>query len=420
MSTTRPGSPPEGGAGAMTLENTVSDRAQATTIAFDALAFMTGSLCADSFYPPGKVADFFGFQYLRDNDPTGLGHNTAFAGTVGDNVLYILNDEQVGQLAELAVAQVGDINAYAYARFPLMESFRRLLTGDVPEGSTGLSAAAVAEYSASVYAIDGQISFARAQAYAEILSSLSQSQEEQLAQLAGTGVGDWPDRSGDPRLEAWRRDLDSDAHVALTTFAGDLFSWYVGDLASDTYFCPERQGTYFGSFYMKDIPAMLSQQAGTDVSIQENLTGEYGNRLLDTLTAAQRATIEGLVDGQRPLLQELVDTRTAIAAQLRTLWDGSDVNEGAVQEAVLTLSERYGELDGQIVSLYVTAFKAVYDSLTPEQAAALWESRQGTANLNLNASFGDPCSLHPEDLAYLHSQAIDMPDITDTDFLFQP
>jgi len=27
---------------------------------------VTGSFCAQTFYPPGKVADFFGFQYLRD------------------------------------------------------------------------------------------------------------------------------------------------------------------------------------------------------------------------------------------------------------------------------------------------------------------------------------------------------------------
>jgi len=76
----------------MSLETTLSDRAQATTIAFDALAFMTGNLCADSFFPPGKVADNFGFQYLRDNDATGLGHNTAFAGTLGETMLSILTE----------------------------------------------------------------------------------------------------------------------------------------------------------------------------------------------------------------------------------------------------------------------------------------------------------------------------------------
>ena len=61
-----------------TIEQAISDRAQQNTIAFDALGFLTGTLGADSFFPPGKVADFWGFQYLRDNDPSQMGHNTDF------------------------------------------------------------------------------------------------------------------------------------------------------------------------------------------------------------------------------------------------------------------------------------------------------------------------------------------------------
>jgi hypothetical protein len=55
---------------AYTMEQTISDQAQMMTIAFDALAFMTGDACSDTFLPPGKVADYAGFQYLRDNDKT--------------------------------------------------------------------------------------------------------------------------------------------------------------------------------------------------------------------------------------------------------------------------------------------------------------------------------------------------------------
>ena len=61
---------------AFAMEQTLSDNAQQMTIAFDGLAFLTGNLGADSFFPPGKVADFWGFQYLRDNDPSEMGHNT--------------------------------------------------------------------------------------------------------------------------------------------------------------------------------------------------------------------------------------------------------------------------------------------------------------------------------------------------------
>jgi len=42
----------------MNIEQAISDEAQRNTIAFDALAFLTGNLGADSFFPPGKVADF--------------------------------------------------------------------------------------------------------------------------------------------------------------------------------------------------------------------------------------------------------------------------------------------------------------------------------------------------------------------------
>ncbi|MEI6840859.1 MAG: hypothetical protein WCK53_06310, partial [Methanomicrobiales archaeon] len=63
---------------AYTMEQTLSDQAQEATIAFDALAFLTGQACSDTFLPPGKVADYAGFQYLRDNDATQMGHNTDF------------------------------------------------------------------------------------------------------------------------------------------------------------------------------------------------------------------------------------------------------------------------------------------------------------------------------------------------------
>ena len=46
------------------IEQATSDRAQLTTIAFDALAWMTGDFCRDTFLPPGKVTDYFGFQFF--------------------------------------------------------------------------------------------------------------------------------------------------------------------------------------------------------------------------------------------------------------------------------------------------------------------------------------------------------------------
>ena len=124
---------------AMTIDQTISDGAQRTTLAFSGLAMMTGNLDAQSFFPPGKVADYTGFQYLRDNDPDSMGHNTSFLTRVANNVIYILSDSQFAQLKTLAVAQQDQINLYGYKRFSLMKAFRRLLDGDIPSSSAGLN-----------------------------------------------------------------------------------------------------------------------------------------------------------------------------------------------------------------------------------------------------------------------------------------
>ena len=81
------------------LEQAIADKTQENTIAYSGLAYMTGGSCEDSFIPPGKVADYFSFQYLRDNTDNGMGHNTDFLTNCANNVLAIFTDEQVGKLA---------------------------------------------------------------------------------------------------------------------------------------------------------------------------------------------------------------------------------------------------------------------------------------------------------------------------------
>ncbi len=142
----------------MNMEQALSDQAQGTTIAFDRLAFLTGNLGADSFLPPGKVADFSGFQYLRDNDPTGLGHNTDFVTIIARNVLSILSGAQITQMVQRAESQISLIYQYGYLRFPLMDAFRRRLNNTMPAGCAELDWAAVIKHSADLYYIDGLIS----------------------------------------------------------------------------------------------------------------------------------------------------------------------------------------------------------------------------------------------------------------------
>ena len=105
----RPGPPPpRGGPGphGYSIEQAVSDRAQLTTIAFSGLAFITGDFGASTFLPPGKVCDYFGFQYMRDIDARQAGHNTSFLTRIANNVLYLLNDAQFAQLKTLAINQM--------------------------------------------------------------------------------------------------------------------------------------------------------------------------------------------------------------------------------------------------------------------------------------------------------------------------
>jgi len=379
----------------MNIEQAISDQAQRNTIAFDAMAFLTGNLGADSFFPPGKVADFWGFQYLRDNDPSEMGHNTDFLTKASFNMLNILTPEQRLELVALAEGQVDSINEYGYMRFVLMDAFRRLLEDDLPAGTTGLDEEAVKAYSADLYRLDGQISFERAQVMGGMLSSLDDTQRAYLDALVGTGMLEWPDVNEPSDV----RGLDRDVKVAVMTYAGDMFSWYLGSIEADVYFCPERQGTYFGSFYLKDAPAM----GNSDYTISSSLTGDMGDAMLQILTPEQAQLITGLVDIQRPYLLEIVDTREQISIELRKFM----ADESADKDAVMSLMEEYGELDGVIIYNFAENFAQVGTTLTAEQETQLMAFRE--------EMLGD--MLYPNG-AYLYSEPITMPEIPNSDFLF--
>ena len=132
------------------------------TIAFDGLAFLTGDFGLDTFLPPGKVSDYFGFQYMRDIDARGGGHNTSFLTRIALNMLALLNDDQKAQLLVLGKEQENDIRRFAEMRLPLIKAFRRNLEGDLPAGSKGLDKKAVMKYSADLYELDGLLAFQRA------------------------------------------------------------------------------------------------------------------------------------------------------------------------------------------------------------------------------------------------------------------
>jgi Spy/CpxP family protein refolding chaperone len=375
------------------IEQATSDQAQLHTIAFDGLAFLTGNFGLDTFLPPGKVSDFFGFQYMRDIDAKEGGHNTSFLTRIAYNMLAVLNTDQKAQLLALARAQQNDIRQFAEKRLPLIKAFRRNLEGDLPAGSKGLDKDAVVKYSADLYELDGLLAYQRAQVMGGIIHGLSDQQKAALAKLKFGDSRTWPDLP--EQLD--KRSMSHEVNVAVMTYASEMFAWYGGSLEADTYFCPERHGMYFGGFGMKTAPAMGKQ----NYSISTSLTGDSGGAFLAALTDAQRKHITDLIDLQRNDLAEIVKTRRAIATELRHFQQG----ESADQARVLALSRQYGKLDGEMSYLYATAFAEVGKTLTAEQKAKLAGMR--TSNTS------DPKG------PFLYSTPINLPKVENTDFLFR-
>ncbi|MCC7492703.1 MAG: hypothetical protein IT204_10165 [Fimbriimonadaceae bacterium] len=374
------------------LEQAISDNAQLHTIAFDGLAFLTGEIGANTFLPPGKVCDYFGFQYLRDIEPRGGGHNTSFLTRIAVNMLRTLTPAQTAELIALAKEQVPGFREFAVQRFALIKAFHRQLTADLPTGSTGLSKAAVQRYSADLWALDGRLAYRRAEVMGRICSAFTVEQKASLAKLKFGDSSTWPDLP-----ETFdKRSVSHEVMVALMTYVSEMYSWYAGHVEADVYFCPERHATYFGSFYMKDRPVMGKHGAAISTSV----TGDSGAEFLSALLPEQRQHVTSLIELQRADLNEVVTTRRAISVELRKFLAGGTAEAKLVEQ----LSRRYGELDGAMSYNLAMAFAAVNRTLTAEQRATLVKLR------NL-ADY--PCAG-----AYLYSTPIALPDWGNTDALF--
>ncbi len=383
--------PKKDGGGQYTLEQAISDRAQLNTIAFSGLAFLTGSFGCDTFLPPGKVSDFFGFQYMRDVQQKGMGHNTDFLTRIANNMIYIITDEQKAQLIALGKDQESKVNTLAYKRFPLILAFCRQLSGDIPTGSTGLDKDAIKKCVADIFTLDGQLAYQRAEVCGSIIRNLDDKQKAYIAKMKFADYSTWPEMA-EP-LD--KRTMTHGTNVLVMTYASEMFSWYAGSVEADTYFCPERHGTYFGGFYMKDAPAMGVK----NYTISTSLTGDSGEGFLATLNDVQREKITSIVDLQRADLQEIVTTRRAISTELRKFITGGTADK----TKVLALSKRYGELDGEISYYYATRFAEVWKTLTNEQKASLVKLRNMT--------------LTPKG-AFVYSESISIPQIANSDALF--
>jgi phosphatidylethanolamine-binding protein (PEBP) family uncharacterized protein len=380
-----------------TIEQAISDRAQLNTIAFSGLAFLTGEFGAATFMPPGKVCDFFGFQYMRDVDAAGKGHNPIFLTRVAGDVLQILNERQRQMFADLAAEQAPQFEQLAIMRMPLIEAFQREKDGKIPSGSSGLNGEAVMRYVADFYEFDAGLSYRRAEVFGQVAASLSREQKAAFAKMKFGDFNTWPDLDEREALKRPNPGTSRFFPVAYMTYASEFFSWHAGSVEADTYFCPERHGTYFGSFYMKDMPAMGKR----NYDISTAVTGDSGETFLNLLTTEQRGTITGITDRQRKLLAETVDVRRAISVELRKFLGGNKADKAKV----LSLGRRYGELDGEMSWMYATGFATVGRTLTADQRAACIKLR------NLDGYKSAP--------AYLYSNPLSkLPELPSSDLLF--
>jgi len=389
---------PDRPGGGYSLEQATSDRAQLHTIAFNGLAFLTGDAGAATFLPPGKVADFFGFQYLRDIDAGGRGHNPMFLDRIAGNVMRLLTDGQRRTFQAAAREEAVQLEAIARMRLPLVAAVHLELAGDLPKGCRGLDRAAVQACCADLFEQDSRLAWHRAQVFARVYRSLS---EEQRRTLGGWTFGDfrtWPGVDPETFREFNPRAGSRLESVAFMTLASEFFSWVAGSVEADTYFCPERHGTYFGGFYLKDLPAMGQK----DFDIPTTLTGDTGEAFLDVLKPAQRDRLASVVDQQRETLRGIVAVRRAIAGRLRTFLDGN----GPAEAELRSLGRQYGKLDGELAFLYASAYRDLQRTLDGPQKARLQVLR------------GQPS--RERGTAFLYSDRISLAQLPDPSFLLGP
>lgn len=235
----------------------------------------------------------------------------------------------------------------------------------IQKGSNELNKQAVEQYAGDIFELDAKLSLRRAEVLAEVANSLTKEQKEYLGKMKFGDFNTWPDKTELAHLDMKKSKL---YNVAYMTYASEFFSWYAGSIEADTYICPERQGTYFGGFYMKDIAAMNQR----DYDISTSITGDSGEEFLNVvLNETQREYITQILNDQRTILKEVVDVRREISIELRKLLNGEQPDKNKL----LALGQHYGELDGELSWNYAMAFAKVKKSLTVEQMADLVKLR---------------------------------------------
>ncbi len=144
----------------------VSDRAQLSTIAFSGLAFLAGDFGGANFMPPGKVCDFFGFQYMRDIDAAEKWRNPMFLSRMAANVMHILNEGQRKLLSEMIEV-----------RTAISTELRKFLAGRQADKQKVLA------LGRRYGELDGEVSWMYASAFARVNRTLTAEQRATMMKL---------------------------------------------------------------------------------------------------------------------------------------------------------------------------------------------------------------------------------------------
>jgi hypothetical protein len=362
--------PPFGGIG-----QTLGKAGQVNTLAASALGWFTGDLCADTFFPPGELIDFWGFQYLRDTDADEMGHNSNFAAKATYAVVNVLNTTQKMWLLDLAYAQAGQLgisslslanktsatyDAAVYGRLPFQLAVR-------DARALNMNKTRVMAYSGEMYASMGRLAIERAKLYARLWKSLNSSQMTLLDSY--TSFNHLPNKTVDSTASKVNGQWIG---LLYGTFAGDFLAWYKGNSVADAYFAPERVASYFGLFYMKDIISLQMNAYGVSTTISSEITGDYGENLRNQLTNAQDWNMDHLLDLELPHAYQYYYARVNATRLLRQF-----LSVGYADEAlILSLAREMGEHDGAISYYASMALNNISRSLDSTQLASFASIKQ--------------------------------------------
>ena len=186
-----------------------------------------------------------------------------------------------------------------------------------------------------------------------------------------------------PLLKAFRRLKEGDIPGGTTGLSKEAVMAYAAELYRIDGLISYDRAKLFGAVVNSFSSA---QKANMDALKALNGIGNWDSSLSNPL--------EGLNLPQ--------DVNVAVSTELRKFL----ASQTADSSSVIALSERYGELDGEISYYYATTFSQVYNTLSDEQKTKL-------------AGLADQLGyIHPTG-AFQYSQPIAMPEIMNTDFMFK-